>query len=222
MKNLINGLGLVSGVLFLASCSSYTNTYRLTDVPDTRAKVTQTVVDVEPDFTKRIKGESVKGVGSINEAKNNAYYNAIISNSTDVLVDPIYEIKSKKGLFSTKHTASVTGFVGHYKNPRTLASENQSQFDSNLENLMRFVAISPIAKEEKKAVYILNNAGGGCNGASSVVAKEITTTTDLVTRYNNFLSGKSSADVESASFKDAELGEPKKKGLLGNLLGKKK
>lgn len=219
MKNLFT-MSFVA--LIATSCSTYKNSYRLTDVPDTRAKVTQTVVDVEPDFSKRIKGESLERRRSVTEAKNNAYYNAIVTNNVDVLVDPIYEIKSTKGLFGTRHRAWVTGFAGSYKNARTINVENQNTYTQNLDNFKKFVAIDPIVKEDYKSVYILNNnSAGGCSGSngSSVVEKEIRTTSDLVTRFNSFLSGKN-ASSSAEEFKEANIEEPKKKGFLGNLFGK--
>ena len=200
----------------MTACSTYKNTYRLNDIPDTRAKVTQVVVDVEPDFSKRIKGESYPRMRSINAAKENAYYNAIKTNNVDVLVDPIYEIKTT----GRKHTASVTGFAGTYKNARTLSVEEQNNFNQNLENFKKFLTLDAVVKEDNKSVYILNNAGAGCNGASSVTEKEVKNTADLVTRYNNFVKQRGSDGKIADEFKDAKLEEPKKrKSILGGLLG---
>jgi hypothetical protein len=220
-KNLKFLVFTISVSLFTVSCSTYKNSYRLTDVPDNKAIVTQIVVDVEPDFTKRIKGESLPRRRSVTEAKNNAYYNAIKENNVDVLVDPIYEIKSTKGLFGVRHKAFVTAFVGNYKNSRSLAVENQNNFNQNFENLKKFLTLDAITKEDSKSVYILNNAGGcGTGTSNSVTEKEVRNTPDLISRYNRFLSGENSTSLTSGEYKETLLEEPKKKGFFARLFGK--
>jgi glycogen debranching enzyme len=211
---------LLFSIVVLTACSTYKNTYRLTDIPDNRAKVTPVVVDVEPDFTKRIKGESGK-MKSLNSAKENAYYNAIVTNNVDVLVDPIYQIKSTRGLFRTTHRAMVTGYAGTYKNPRTETVENQTMFNAKLENLKKFVAVDAIAKEENKSVYIFNNNGSGCNGGSATTEKVVNSTQDLVHRFNGFSTGQIAISEEYTDKKLTEDEKPKKGGFFSKLFGGK-
>ena len=171
----------------LGSCSTYRNTYRLQDVADSQMKITQNLVDVEADFSRRVSGTSYTRMRSINAAKDNAYYNAIITNQIDVLVDPVYEIKTLRN----RHTASVTGFPGTYKKNRTADAEDQQVYDQQLNNFKSFLSLEPVVKEDSRSVYLLTQPGGQ---ATVVEEKEVRNVPDLVTRFENFVTQKTGED----------------------------
>ena len=55
-----------------------------------------TPVFLTPDFSKKVKGSSTKKHTAEKSAKEEAYFNAIIDNNVDVLIDPIYSVTSTK------------------------------------------------------------------------------------------------------------------------------
>ena len=71
----------------MASCSSYTHTYRVTDVANKDLRVADKyVVDVTHDFTKVVTATSGKH-SSEKSAREEAYYKAIVDNKIHVLVN---------------------------------------------------------------------------------------------------------------------------------------
>lgn len=209
--NLFFLIGLVAFIT--SSCSTYKHSYRLSDVPKTRIGVTPTVVDVTPDFNKQVSGESDKRTNSIQDAKDNAYYNAIVQNKIDVLVDPIYKVKVRKGLFRTTAKAEVTGFAGEFKNPRTLFENQEAEFDAKLESLKKLVSIEEIKNEERNSVIITTGQNGSTttvNTAPSFVEQFNSLFNDTPIDFGNKSDNSNSNIIE----------EPKKrKGLFG-LFGK--
>lgn len=109
---------LAIAVLALAAtgCTTYSYTSRSIGVaPQAEIQPTSTLVDVKPDFTKRIS-ESSSWCKSQNEAMGEVKYNAIVNNKIDIVVDPIYKIAVK----GRKCMVTLTGYAGYYVNPRTM------------------------------------------------------------------------------------------------------
>jgi hypothetical protein len=81
---------------------------------------TEVVVDVKIDLNKKVQSSSSKR-SSVELAKSEAYYKAITENNIDVVVDPIFEVKTsdKFLFFGGRSTAKLNGFAGYYVNPRT-------------------------------------------------------------------------------------------------------
>ena len=117
MKNFII---LVSSIVFLSSCSSVNHTYRNNFIQNKPVLASEVIVDVKVDLNKKVESTSSKRK-TVELAKNEAYYKAITENNIDVVVDPIFEVKtSDKILFwGGKSTAKLTGFAGYYVNPRS-------------------------------------------------------------------------------------------------------
>ena len=170
--------------LFIASCTSYRNTARLTDISNSRVQTSKFVVDVETDFKRKVKGvsRSFRGLSSVHLARDNAYYNAIITNEVDVLVDPIYEISSTRFLLWTFTKAEVSGYAGTYKNIRTEVDEQVNQYNQKVEALKKLTAIEAIANEQRKTAVIV--AGGGNNNAVPTTT-EINTSPSFVSQFNS-------------------------------------
>ena len=92
-------------VMTATSCDTYKHSYRLTDVPTSNIAVTNQVVDVKADFDNKVKASSDRINTSIADAKNNAYFNAIIEN------DIAKESELLKNLVD-QVLAAITGLIG--------------------------------------------------------------------------------------------------------------
>ena len=125
MKNIFKilavGLGLVT-IGSTTSCSSYKHSYRLSEIPEKSVVIADKIcVELRVDENKVIQASSAKRHKSPTDAKNEAYYNAIVNNNIHVLVDPIYKTQTSARIliFGGKSTSTVTGFAGYYENPRS-------------------------------------------------------------------------------------------------------
>ena len=117
MKNFII---LVSSIVFLSSCSSVNHTFRDNFIQNKPVVASEVVVDVKVDLNKKVESTSNKRK-TVELAKNEAYYKAIAENNIDVVVDPIFEVKTSDKIlfFGGRSTAKLKGFAGYYINPRT-------------------------------------------------------------------------------------------------------
>ena len=117
MKNFII---LISSIVLLSSCSSTNYTYRDNFIQDKPIITSEVVVDVKLDVNKKVESTSSKRK-TVELAKNEAYYKAITENNIDVVVDPIFEVKTSDKIlfFGGRSTAKLKGFAGYYVNPRT-------------------------------------------------------------------------------------------------------
>jgi len=208
---------ILLSIITFTSCSTYKHSYRLTNVPDNSVKVTATVVDVKTNFDKKVTGESDKKTPSVADAKANAYYNAIRQNDIDVLVDPIYSVRVKRGLFNSTATASVTGFAGEFVNPRSLSDTHQEAYDAKIKSLQQFLNLTAIVNEDKPTT-IINNCCGGCEGDGSVSSQTFNGAPALLDQFNNLygVPEVSTSDDANSDGGDASgLGSiTKKSGLL--------
>ncbi|MCQ2339357.1 MAG: hypothetical protein MJZ79_01035 [Paludibacteraceae bacterium] len=176
--------------LLLASCGSsksYTYTSRTISIADgVELLPTQTYVDVNPDFSKRIMAES-SVCSSTEEAMDEAKYNAIVNNKVDIVVDPIYKIEES----SNGYKAYLTGFAGYYVNPRTVLGDIKAMEDVSKEAVEKYLMIHD-AKQIVPYMYqqsdhICINHGGHCGKAPSAPAQQVTTapTTTTTTRTSS-------------------------------------
>ena len=117
MKNFII---LITSIVLLSSCSSTNYTYRDNFIQDKPIITSEVVVDVKLDVNKKVESTSSKRK-TVELAKNEAYYKAITENNIDVVVDPIFEVKTSDKIlfFGGRSTAKLKGFAGYYVNPRT-------------------------------------------------------------------------------------------------------
>lgn len=172
--------------LFLTSCGSskmYSYTSRSVSIADgVEIMPTQTYVDVNPDFSKRIMAES-SVCSSTQQAMDEAKYNAIVNNKVDIVVDPIYKIETS----SNGVKAYLTGFAGYYINPRTVLGDIKAMEDVSKEAVEKYIMIHD-AKQIVPYMYQKNdhiciNHGGQCGKAPSAPAQQVTTapTTTITT-----------------------------------------
>jgi hypothetical protein len=100
--------------LTLNSCSTTYYSKRSIVVGRNDVSTNDVVVDVRCDMKKSVSATSSERE-TVDLAKSEAYYKAITANNIDMIIDPIYEVKTVSG----KSIVKVTGFAGYYDNPRT-------------------------------------------------------------------------------------------------------
>lgn len=103
-------------------CTTYSYTSRSVSIAQPmEVQPTPTLVDVKPDFNKRIN-ETSSWCKSTAEAMGEVKYKAINNNNIDIVVDPIYKVATR----GRKCQVLLTGFAGYYTNPRSMM-ENINQ-----------------------------------------------------------------------------------------------
>jgi len=108
-------------------------------------------IDLGSEF-KVISATSNKVHKDINLAKDEAYFNAIVDNQIDVLVDPVYTIKKRNRFlffFGGHVEAKVVGYAGYYKNVMPESHAKAIMFDDNLNDLINFIASNKSKSIEK-------------------------------------------------------------------------
>jgi len=140
------------------------NTYRIIEIKQVDDIVAENFIaeiDLGPEF-KVITATSNKTHRDIDLAKHEAYFNAIVDNQIDVLVDPIYTIKKRGRIlffFGGYVEAKVVGFAGYYKNVLPESHANAINFDEYLNDFIDFLASnsSPKVENEEDLTAILKD-----------------------------------------------------------------
>lgn len=147
MKKLIVPILSVS---FLFSCSSTSYTYRSVDISKDEVLAQQVIVDVKLDLKNKITSTSSKR-SSADEAIDEAYYKAIADNNIDVVVDPIFEVKTtdKVLFFGGKSTAKLTGFGAKYDNARNKVDAVKELKTIDTTDIEKFNSLYGSSKVEK-------------------------------------------------------------------------
>jgi len=200
------------------SCNTYKHSYRLSNVPNNSLAVTPLVVDVATDFETKITASSDKKTVSVQDAKANAYFNAIQNNNIDVLVDPIYSVRIQRRLFKSTASATVSGFAGNYVNTRALSALHQEAFDAKLSSLEEFLKLDAIVNEEMPTT-IINNCCGGCESGGT--SRQTFDGAPALIDQFNALYGASESGGSSVAVSDNEepiIGSPaQKSGILSKI-----
>ncbi len=114
-------------------------TYRYVDIQQVDIVAESFVAEI--DFGPAIRvvsAKSNKKHKKVSLAKDEAYFNAIVDNEIDVLIDPIYSIKKKRRilfLFGGNAEATVVGFAGYYKNVLPESHAKAMLFDNVINDL---------------------------------------------------------------------------------------
>ena len=200
-KIIIAGLALLS----LGSCKVYSHSSRIVDVSNQDVVADKFVVDVEPNFNKRVKGSSTKKHAAEKSAKEEAYFNAIIDNNIDILVDPIYSVTTTKKIllfFGGKSEAVVYGYAGYYKNVRSLSQDKQEEFDAKVANLTKVAKIGGLQREAEEKTYSVNSTCGDCKGTDPLTLIAITKNKQSLLEAYDDLAGGSSTTSAKSSFRN--------------------
>ena len=228
MKNLVKKTVLYVALgLSVISCKSYQHSHRLVEV-DRKQSVDATLqVDVEivPDFTKRIKGQTKKRHKVEQLAKDEAYINAIIDNDVDVLVAPIYSVSKTKRIFfifGGKAEATVYGYAGTYKMKSKESVKDETSvkktpcgddcFDKKLQDLTKLSKIDGVLSSEEQKVYKINQncCGDGKNVEPLSLLTVTTNKSSLVDTYEKVLKvGAANNNPLSANLKLKKFKLPK-------------
>jgi hypothetical protein len=154
----------------LASCKTYSHSSREIDLENKNVESNTFVVDVEPNFSNRIKGSSTKKHKVEKLAKEEAYFNAVIENNVDVLVDPIYSVTSTKRIllfFGGKSEATVYGYAGFYKNPKIASEAKQADLDQKIKDIEKLSKIDGILEESEEKTFSAAKCGD-CKGKDPI------------------------------------------------------
>lgn len=139
MKKILLG-SIVAVILLLSSCSTYQYTARQTNVERQNITMSPTIVDVKPDYTKRVEVTS-GWCRTQDEALNECKYNAITTNKIDVVVDPIFKVARNNGRPSKPYKATLTGFAGYYINSRTLYEDIAKLKEFTREDIEKYLIL---------------------------------------------------------------------------------
>ena len=121
-------------------------------------------IDFGPEL-KVVSANSNKRHKSVRLAKDEAYFNAIVDNEIDVLIDPIYSAK-KYGkilfIFGGYVEVKVVGFAGYYKNVLPESRANAILFDDFLNEFIDFSASNNTANLEESKTIIKDKSCRNC------------------------------------------------------------
>jgi hypothetical protein len=157
----------VSLLALVTSCSTYQHSHRVSEIAEENIVVANKVaVDLKVDLNKPCRGKSGRHK-TVKDAKDEAYYDAIISNEVHILVDPIYSITTTKTLFGQKSSAEVVGFAGYYRNSRSLKAiedalkaeqieKDKVAFQTAVKNYKALAAIGGIISSKDVEKYRLD------------------------------------------------------------------
>ena len=165
-----------ASLALLSSCSiSKEHSYRVAkDFNSEEAQINRSnfsiektyVADLDIDLGKTIEGSTSMSHSSKDNAKNEAYYNAITRNNIHVLVDPIYSLTQN----GNKWTAIVSGFGARYTNVRPSSNPVDNSDDGcvvdHIENLERLSKINGVQEGLINSSYVVDSRDGCCDGKS--------------------------------------------------------
>jgi hypothetical protein len=158
---------LIICVFFLASCTSFKHTpqsqiepTRVNEIANQVGLVAnkQFAVDVRVDLDQIVTGSSANHP-TAEEARNEAYYNCIVNNNVDLVVDPLYksvEIAAPgifKFLYKNKYKYEIRGFAGFYENPTDARNQALEAAQEELALKKAQLAIDKIAFEREDALF---------------------------------------------------------------------
>ncbi len=167
MKKIILSLFMVGT---LVSCKTFSHSSRNIALESKDVKANTFVVEVVPDFSKKVKGSSTKRHKVEKQAKEEAYFNTIIENNIDVLIDPIYSVTTTKKtllFFGGKSEATVYGYAGFYKNPKSLKQVQQEEMDQKVLDLEKLGKIEGLIVETEEKTNPVISKCNHCKGVES-------------------------------------------------------
>lgn len=161
---LFKGILSLSVLVIVTSCSTYQHSFRVSEIEEENIVVSNKVaVDLKVDLNKPCQGKSGRHK-TVKDAKDEAYYDAIISNEVHILVDPIYSITTTKTLFGQKSSAEVFGFAGYYRNARSFKAiedalkaeqieKDKASFQAAVKNYKSLAAVGGITSTTEVEKY---------------------------------------------------------------------
>ncbi len=145
-------------------CTTYSYTSRSVSIAQSmEVQPTPTLVDVKPDFNKRVN-ETSSWCKSTVEAMGEVKYKAINNNNIDIVVDPIYKVTTR----GRKCQVLLTGFAGYYTNPRSMMENINQLKDVDKAEIEKYLMLQPDSKiipylyENKEGNTVIINHNGKC------------------------------------------------------------
>lgn len=172
------------------------NTHRIIEIKQVDGIVAESFVaeiDLGSEF-KVITATSNKTHKDIDLAKHEAYFNAIVDNQIDVLVDPIYTIKKRGRIlffFGGYVEAKVVGFAGYYKNVIPESHANAIKFNEYLNDFIDFLALNNTTTKPQNTEDLTAILEELSSNNSKDSSKSIVVNSDLDTFINRFEKSKS-------------------------------
>lgn len=140
--------------MVLTGCTTYSYTSRVMSVASGMEMIpSQTLVDVKPDFSRRIVVTSSR-CKSENEAIQEVNFKAIVDNKIDIVVDPIYKVKRQ----GRKYEVTLSGFAGMYANPRTLLEDIKQHETISKEDIEKYLMLQ---ENSQILPYLYQNGDAG-------------------------------------------------------------
>ena len=164
MKKIIYALLLSS---FMTSCTFYKYTNQDSSEPDRVNTISNNVsltakkdfaVDVRIDLDKIVTGVSQNHADE-NDARNEAYYNCIVENDIDLVIDPLFKkiTNEAPGIFKmfykNQYRYEIRGYAGYYENPRDAGDETLQNLKDQLAIEQTQLEIDKIAYEKEDALF---------------------------------------------------------------------
>ena len=164
MKKIIYTLLFTS---FMTSCTFYKYTNQDTCEPDRVNTISNNVsltakkdfaVDVRIDLDKIVTGVSQNHADE-NDARNEAYYNCIVENDIDLVIDPLFKkiTNEAPGIFKmfykNQYRYEIRGYAGYYENPRDAGDETLQNLKDQLAIEQTQLEIDKIAYEKEDALF---------------------------------------------------------------------
>ena len=164
MKKIVYTLLLSS---FMTSCTFYKYTNQDSCEPDRVNTISNNVsltakkdfaVDVRIDLDKIVTGVSQTHADE-NDARNEAYYNCIVENDIDLVIDPLFKkiTNEAPGIFKmfykNQYRYEIRGYAGYYENPRDAGDETLQNLKDQLAIEQTQLEIDKIAYEKEDALF---------------------------------------------------------------------
>ncbi len=150
----------------LVSCKTYSHSSREIGLDSKNVESNTFVVDVVPDFSKKIKASSTKKHSSEQLAKDEAYFNALIENNVDVLISPIYSVTTS----SSSIEVTVHGYGGFYKNPKIASQAKQDDLNQKIDDLDKLSKIDGVLEETEEKTFSVKSKCGDCKDPITLIS----------------------------------------------------
>ena len=224
MSNFLKHLGVsLLLIALVSSCKTYNHSSRRVDISNKNLNTESVVVDIKPNFEKKVIGSSTKLHKTASKAMEEAYFNAIIENNIDVLVDPIYSVSTTKAflfVFGGKSEATVNGFAGYYQNARPISVHERNKMDEKISKLEEFAKFEGTQEIIEEKTYTVNETCGKCEGKDALTLVAVLTNEEplLDAKAKFDALNKKSSTEKKQSFFNSSSGSNSKSGILKRIL----
>jgi len=224
MPNFLKNIGAsLLLIALVSSCKTYNHSSRRIDISNKNLNTESVVVDIKPNFEKKVIGSSTKLHKTASKAMEEAYFNAIIENNIDVLVDPIYSISTTKAflfIFGGKSEATVNGYAGYYQNARPISVHERNKMDEKISKLEEFAKFEGTQEIIEEKTYTVNETCGKCEGKDALTLVAVLTNEEplLDAKAKFDALNKKSSTEKKQSFFNSSSGSNSKSGILKRIL----